>query len=43
MENKFNFREENIYSADFNETFEFDLSNDQSPSALSIEVLDWDR
>ena len=33
----------NTYSADFNETFEFDLSNDQNPSALSIEVLDWDR
>ena len=33
----------NTYAAEFNQTFEFDLSGGQTPSALSIEVLDWDR
>jgi Ca2+-dependent lipid-binding protein len=33
----------NTYAADFNETFRFDLSGGKSPSAMSIEVLDWDR
>ncbi len=33
----------NTYAAEFNEIFKFDLSGGQTPSALSIEVLDWDR
>eukprot|EP00291_Cryptomonas_curvata_P008243 CAMPEP_0172191692 /NCGR_PEP_ID=MMETSP1050-20130122/23864_1 /TAXON_ID=233186 /ORGANISM="Cryptomonas curvata, Strain CCAP979/52" /LENGTH=303 /DNA_ID=CAMNT_0012866813 /DNA_START=110 /DNA_END=1018 /DNA_ORIENTATION=+ len=33
----------NTYEAEFNEIFKFDLSGGQTPSALSIEVLDWDR
>ena len=32
----------NTYTAAFDETFVFDLSNHPNPSALSIEVLDWD-
>jgi Ca2+-dependent lipid-binding protein len=33
----------NTYAAEFNEMFKFDLCGGQTPSALSIEVLDWDR